>query len=67
MLNKFGITGNELRYFGKIFWLSALPGWERMVSNLLTKNSVGLDLRLSIFFWPKLNILGEANGPPSKN
>ena len=51
-----------------IFWLSALPelfgclarmGENRC--NLLTENSAALDLRLSIF-WPKLNILGEANG-----
>ena len=51
-----------------IFWLSALPelfGYHARMGenacNLLTENSAALDLRLSIF-WPKLNILREANG-----
>ena len=51
-----------------IIWLSSLLELFRCHArmgengcNLLTKNSAALDLRLSIF-WPKLNILGEANG-----
>ena len=40
----------------------AIPGWEWMTSNFLTRNSAALILRLSIRFLLKLNFLGGTNG-----